>query len=128
VFCSREFFEGPMPWGNHGGPFANVGFYKDQLGIVHLKGVVGGLPERVAAESSIFRLPPAYRPANRRVFPSVGDNDAGGAVSEGRVDVQPNGLVTLVRACSGASAPDPNDCSTSGGYIALDGISFRRDG
>jgi hypothetical protein len=48
----------------------------------------------------------------------------GEEVSEGRVDLQPDGLVVLVFDCGSNFA----DCSASGGYVTLEGISFRRDG
>jgi hypothetical protein len=126
VFCSDS-LGGPGfdPWHNYGGGFATAGFYKDQLGIVHLKGLVAGdvleSPTFSPLVRSIFRLPPAYSPANRRAFPSVGRNSDGQEVSQGRVDVQPDGLVLLVSDCTSAQ----NDCSASGGYVALDGITFR---
>ena len=127
VFCSFSGDFGPEPWHNYGGGFATVGFYKDQLGIVHLKGLVGGplhdigLSPRVMP---IFRLPTAYRPANQRVFPTVGRDVEGQEVAQGRVDVQPDGLVVLEVDCSATFA----ECSASGGYFTLDAISFRRDG
>src|SRR5262245_38633890 len=40
VFCSAVGVGGGAPWKNFGGPHATAGFYKDQLGIVHLKGLV----------------------------------------------------------------------------------------
>ncbi len=84
--------------------------YKDQLGIVHLKGVVssqviwqGSTPRR----TSIFRLPQGYRPETGRIFASVGAANMGSPVEQeaaGRVDV-------------GANGP----------YFTFDGISFRPD-
>lgn len=127
VFCSGPGLSGPAPWHNYGGGFATAGFYKDQLGIVHLKGLVAAgfvneYNDPTARE--IFRLPSAYRPANQRIFPSVGRNANGQEISQGRVDIQPDGLVVLVHDC----APNYVDCSASGGYLTLEGISFRRAG
>jgi hypothetical protein len=125
VFCSFGVVAGAQPWSNYGGGFATAGFYKDQLGIVHLKGLVvpptvvtGGIP----FVWPIFRLPSAYRPTNQRVFPSVGRGSDGQEVATGRVDVNPNGLVVLESDCAGSQ------CSANGGYLTLEGVSFRRDG
>jgi hypothetical protein len=130
VFCG---FDSPAPgswrpWVNYGSPFATAGFYKDQLGIVHLKGLVStGLEHFISEDPKflpIFRLPPAYAPASERVFPTVGRNDFGQEISQGRVDVNPDGLVVFGQDC----APSQTDCSADGTYVSLDAISFRPDG
>ncbi len=105
VFCSDVFHSSGgdifFPWHNYGGAFASAAFYKDQVGVVHLKGLVGygnagGRSE--VTDYPIFRLPADYRPDRRRVFASVGGfGDA--EVVQGRVDVQRNGLVTFVQGC-----------------------------
>jgi hypothetical protein len=127
VFCSYVTSQtSAAPWQNYGAPFATAGFYKDQLGIVHLKGLVsngsfqGPNPQTIP----IFRLPPAYAPTNERVFPSVGRNADGQELSQSRIDVQPNGLVIFLQDCQAVSV----DCSADGSYITLDAISFRRAG
>jgi hypothetical protein len=127
VFCSVTVdFQAALAWRNYGAPFATAGFYKDQLGIVHLKGLVSNdfrLVGTIPSSLNIFRLPPAYAPANQRVFPTVGRDSAGQEVAQGRIDVQPDGLVVLVADC----APSLTDCSADGEYITLEGISFRPD-
>ena len=134
VFCSDEPSEGFFfPARNYGGDFSPVAFYKDQLGVVHLKGLAQihfpGSSSDVR-EFPLFRLPSAYRPATRRVFASVGSSSDGLAeVAQGRIDIEPHGLVILVEACG-----NDNDsggfvnCSASGGDITLDGITFRPQG
>jgi hypothetical protein len=126
VFCSLNGLSGFTPWHNYGDGYPTAAFYKDQLGIVRMKGLVsaGFINEQtnpVARE--IFRLPAAYRPASQRIFSIVGDNTDGQAVAQGRVDVQADGLVILTHDCS----PSYVQCSASGGYVPLDGISFRPD-
>jgi hypothetical protein len=130
AFCGLSSINGNwQSWANYGAPFATAGFYKDQLGIVHLKGLVSSDGTHFVATNPpnvvpIFRLPPAYAPAHRRVFPSVGRNNQGQELSQGRVDVQPDGLVIFLQDCD----PSHTDCSADGSYVTLDGISFRRDG
>ena len=119
-------------WGNYGGAFSPAAFYRDQLGIVHLKGLVSNAhidPHLDVRDNRIFRLPSAYRPATRRVFASVGSAQRGETeVTQGRIDVQPNGLVTLVQACGEAFDGGFEDCSSTGADITLDGITFRPAG
>lgn len=128
VFCSDEPSLGVFqPWVNFGGGFATAAFYKDQLGIVHLKGLVannqGSGPD--PRTSAILRLPVGYRPTTERVFPSVSRATINGLeVAQARVDVQPNGLVVLVGDC----VPNGVVCSGDGSYLTLDGVSFRPDG
>ena len=111
VFCSipvtndineTEFFG----WANYGGAFTPAAFYKDPVGVVHLKGLItNGHVSRSAdvKDYQLFRLPAAYRPATRRVFATTGSIGAiQTEVAQGRIDVQPNGLVTLVQACGEA--------------------------
>ena len=129
VFCSQGVGQNAaIPWANYGSPFANAGFYKDQLGIVHLKGLVSSGSDTIVSvdpvTEPIFRLPPAYAPAHERVFPTVGRNSQGQEVVEGRVDVNPDGLVVFIEDCAGG----PTNCSDDGGYVTLDAISFRPGG
>lgn len=126
-FCSFEFTPGEFyPWRNYGSGFATAAYYKDQLGIVHLKGLVANDVEfsgQTPQSQSLFRVPPAYRPASRRIFASVGSATADWQVGPGRVDVGPDGVVSLVSDC----APAADTCSSTGAYVTLDGIAFRPD-
>jgi hypothetical protein len=130
IFCSEH----PttlvwVPWKNFGPSLATAAFYKDQLGIVHLKGVVSSqvIPQgSIPSRSSIFRLPQGYRPETGRIFASVGAADMGSSVEQeaaGRVDVQADGLVVTEADCGAAVS----DCSANGRYLTLDGISYRPD-
>ena len=133
VFCSDPFNDlEEFVWHNYGGAFSPVAFYKDEGGVVHLKGLASRSAgaTHVPTEEPIFRLPSGYRPATRRVFASVGSSSINAAeVVQARIDVLPNGLVTLVQSCG----QDPNDahlvdCSASDGDVTLDGITFRPNG
>ena len=86
-------------WANYGEGFNSSGYFKDSLGIVHLKGLVklGG--------GTIFTLPEGYRPAARELHCVQSNGIAG------RVDILPNGEVQLVIG--------------SNIWVSLDGITFR---
>ena len=131
VFCTRLVLGVLHPWGNSGDGYSPAGFYKDQLGVVHLKGLAsfptGDFFNDEVSVSSILRLPPGYRPANRRVFPTVGEDQIGGvAVAAGRIDVTPDGHVALVRDCVLVES-ELDDCSARGLDITLEGVKFRPD-
>ena len=126
VFCSiptgvaGEF----SPWTNYGGQFATAAMYRDDHSVVHLRGLVRNnfqVSSNAVQERPIFKLPTGYQPQTRHVFPSVGSTLGGSEVVQGRVDIQPNGLVTMVHACAAGGV----DCSATGGDITLDGIEFR---
>ncbi|NEN88191.1 MAG: hypothetical protein F6K48_04355 [Okeania sp. SIO3H1] len=88
-------------WVNYGSGFNSAGFFKDSLGIVHLKGVV-----RNGTADTIFTLPPGYRPAAQELHSvTVAANVMG------RVDIFTNGEV---KRMIGSSA-----------WVSLDGITFR---
>lgn len=59
-------------WDNLGPAFAPAGFYKDGFGVVHLQGTL----DAPGTASTIFTLPPGYRPDsawNFNYFPVVAD-------------------------------------------------------
>ena len=130
VFCSFVISDVDVfPWKNFGGDTAPAAFYRDQLGIVHLRGAVvppgwlnpGGNPLSL----NIFRLPVGYRPSDHEIFSvagqsldSQGRNDGAAA----RVDVKPNGLVVDVQDCTNDAAAD---CAGNGAILSFSGIEFR---
>ena len=77
-------------WINYGAPHENAGYYKDALGIVHLKGLIRN------GTGLMFTLPVGYRPAEYNIFPAW---SAGGFA---RIDVESNGDV-IRSAGSGVS-------------------------
>lgn len=88
-------------WVNFGAPFNPAGYYKDQLGIVHLRGLV----KNGVIGSAIFTLPAGYRPTNQEIF-AVTSNSA-----FGRLDVTTAGDVVLGTG--------------SNLFVSLDSITFR---
>jgi hypothetical protein len=101
---------GTEGWKNYGAGYAEVGYYKDAFGIVHLQGValVGNSTCNPTC-GPIFYLPPGYRPTD-------GTHQAATFIAGnvfGYVDILTNGAVW----------PGPGQRL----YAALDGISFRTD-
>jgi hypothetical protein len=90
-------------WHNIGSGFSQAGFFKDALGIVHLKGSITG-PNGAFA----FTLPEGYRPTEELLLPALG----GGPTAAG-LQILQSGL--LQPFCAGGGT-----C-----IIGLDGLSFR---
>jgi len=88
-------------WTNFGSGYATAQYYKDKEGIIHIKGVVQGGGLNLAA-TAIFNLPAGYRPSENRIM--TGGSDAAGQGTSVRIDVNPNGDVTLVNALNNAGA------------------------
>jgi hypothetical protein len=109
----RDFIElsGPLPewtnafllnsWANAGAPYPAASYYRDRVGRVHLRGVVGG----GALGTSALTLITRHRPEAREPF---GTSSGAGAA---QVDVLPDGSVIVV---AGGTA-----------LVSLSGISFR---
>jgi hypothetical protein len=94
-------------WHNFGGGFSTGGFFKDALGIVHLKGnLTGG----TGNGSTAFTLPEGYRPAEALVIPAAGG--VAGPVAA-NVAVLQDGQLQLT--CQGLVA-----CA-----IGMDSLAFR---
>ncbi|MGH2674457.1 MAG: hypothetical protein ACRDKA_10095 [Actinomycetota bacterium] len=92
-------------WANDNPGTTSAAFYKDPLGVVHLKGIVSAS----SAGSTIFTLPAGYRPTKGACFPTV---RAVPVLSSAYVCVQVGGAVDLT---GGAG---------DGTYL-LDGLTFR---
>lgn len=95
-------------WRNFGEGFGTAAFYKDPVGVVHLKGFVIEDTDP-SGGTTAFTLPPGYRPS-QVMFPAVGA--AGGRA--------------LIIAPDGRVAPG---CSGGGGgcSVPLDGVTFRAE-
>lgn len=89
-------------WGNFGSGYATAGYYKDFLGIVHLKGLVSG--GSVGISTPIFTLPVGYRSLAKFAYGTVSNS------AFGWIQIDTNGTV----ACGGGSNTN----------VSLDGISF----
>lgn len=93
-------------WVNYGGSNENVGYYKDEFGIVHLKGTIKGGTS--TAWTALFNLPTGYRPFLQRRF-SVDGNNAYAMIS--------------ITASTGAV----NIVVGNSTQLSLDGISFKAE-
>ena len=109
-------------WTNYGGNFNDAAYYRDQDGVVHLRGLVkandGYLPPYYFTcgafgdtDATIGTLPDGYRPAGRSLFTVSSQN------KPGRVDAIPDGSVKIE-----AGYPE---YSAAKDYVSLDGITFR---
>ncbi|TNE86417.1 MAG: hypothetical protein EP330_22000 [Deltaproteobacteria bacterium] len=92
-------------WIDYGNGYGPVGYRIDEMGMVHLRGLIRTGAMDVAA----FTLPSGYQPSGRRLFPVQTSPD-----TIGRVDVYADGSVVPLTG--------------SNGWISLDGISFYADG
>jgi len=92
---------------NWGSGYATAAYYKDKVGVVHLRGLVN----RAANHNGIvvFTLPVGYRPSTSGKL--LFTTQAASGVS--RFDIFPNGDVVVTAG--------------STGWISLDGITFRAD-
>lgn len=91
-------------WVNHGGGFADAGYWKDREGVVHLQGLIRSGTTDLS--TVLFTLPPAYRPSARHIFMVLSNN------SPTRIDVLGNGDVLLSNTASNQ-------------WLSLSGIYFR---
>lgn len=94
-------------WVNQDTGFGQAGYYKDEFGIVRLKGVV----KSGAIGSTVFVLPAGYRPALSHTQATVSNN--GSADVLGRVVVQSDGKVSI--------------STGSNIWVSLDSITFRSE-
>lgn len=91
--------------------FSTAAFYKDPLGVVHLKGTV----HSGTAGTPIFTLPPGYRPAKSETFATVGGSNTFADI--------------LVRGISDSTGVGRVDLQSGNpAFVTLDGISFRAEG
>jgi hypothetical protein len=98
-------------WNNLGTAVESAAFYKDQLGVVHLKGHVQG----GNGGQGIFTLPSGYRPSKFEYFPSMSGASQTQWLGEPYIKIGPDGLV-IASGTTGASAD---------GFHTLNGITFR---
>lgn len=92
-------------WANYGGTANSVGYYKDSLGTVHLRGVV----RLGTMGATLFTLIEGYKPKTQFNLGTVGDRGNDGKVPV-HVSVNPSGQVVPT--------------STATIWISLDGLSF----
>jgi hypothetical protein len=71
-------------WASYGGPFSAARYIKDDLGIVHLDGLMAG----GTMGASAFTLPAGFRPAYQQIYAAVCNPNA-----IGRLDILANGQV-----------------------------------
>lgn len=119
IFCGSISPEGDIVrWRNYNGGYEGARFSRDAVGQVHLEGLVKQQTSgngTALDQTTIFRLPPGYRPAAALLFPV--DCAAVAGVTHGRLDVTKTGSVVW-------QAYD--ECVT-GAYLSLSGIDFKAE-
>lgn len=99
-------------WTNQGGSFATVGYCKNELGILQLRGLIK--PGTTAAGTVLFTLPVGYRPAIvNKIQTIIYVNFSSFATLI--IDINPDGKVAIGNVAVAANAT----------WISLDGISIR---
>ena len=93
-------------WVAFGGGGSTPGFYKDQLGVVHLRGEFKSGTSSNNATGDMFTLPSGYRPAGNQQF------RGGDATGSGNIAVLSSGEVRALN-------------STGNVLLAVDGFTFR---
>ncbi len=93
-----------------------AGYFKDSLGIVHLRGVIENVAVPAQRKEEIFRLPEGYRPASRELHigADLGSTRKGPRLA--RVEITKDGAVRAVNLILLGVGPI---------WLSLDGITFR---
>lgn len=109
-------------WTNHSNGYNQAGYFKDSMGIVHLRGLI----KSGAIGEAAFTLPEGYRPQHRELHVAATEPEKSSIVTNplsqitkriavtatfGRIDIDTNGNVLIW---------DGNNL-----WISLDGITFR---
>ncbi|MCP1355472.1 hypothetical protein [Aneurinibacillus migulanus] len=96
-------------WTNFESDFAKTAYMKDELGFVHVKGLIkSGL-----TNTPVFIFPSGYRPIERNVFIAMNGESSGG-VRQCRIDIFPDGSVLILNI-------------TENVFVNLNGIIFRAE-
>jgi hypothetical protein len=77
-------------WSNLGGGYADIGYYKDEFGVVHIHGFLTGGVE--TSGTTIFVLPVGYRPNKNMYYGCVSMSDTNEYFA-GYIRVESNGNV-----------------------------------
>ncbi len=90
-------------WVNYGAGYNDCGYRKDEMGWVHLRGLV----KNGTDGASIFTLPAGYRPQARELLVGASEDHYG------RIDILTDGTVV------------PSAGTTAPGWVCLDGLTFK---
>jgi hypothetical protein len=101
-------------WHNEPGLAETAAFYKDQLGIVHLKGLVKG-----GSAPQVFRLPVGYRPAAGKLLTPIVSCVSGLFCG--------SGVSSLSIRGSGLSEEGEVSAPLGATLVGFDGVTFRAE-
>lgn len=83
-------------WVNLGGTYATAGYYKDQVGTVHLKGVIKS--GTASDGTTILILPTGYRPSEDLIISTI--SSTASAIQVSRLDIMMDGRVIIYNAAN----------------------------
>ena len=93
-------------WVNYGGGYEDAGYYKDNFGVVHIRGLIKN--GTTTNGTDLFTLPVGYRPVGYNIMAT--NTNPG---SHANIHLQPGGIVEIFG--SGVSAT----------WLSLNNLSFR---
>lgn len=95
-------------WNNFEGDYIEASYFKDALGMVHLRGLI----KDGTSGTEVFHLPIGYRPEKKEVHPiAIEDHSNNSLTQIGRLDIYTDGTVQIVQGNSS--------------WSSLSGVSFR---
>ena len=94
-----------------------VAFYKDSLGVVHLKGKAKCVGNVCNSASLVYQLPAGYRPFQQQIFVGLAGQNQNVAGTATRINVEANGWVSKA----------PTAMDSQNGWVSFDGITFRAE-
>lgn len=98
-------------WVDFGGVYATAGYYKDDMSVVRLKGVIKN--GTIAAGTILFTLPVGYRPSLDIILTSL--SSSAGTATPIAIEVSAAGVVKIGSFNAGST------------WLSLDGLSFRAE-
>jgi hypothetical protein len=95
-------------WVNHSAEWADAGYYKDDFGLVHIKGLIKN--GTTTATTLLFTLPAGYRPVEHEMFAQMSSDGTNKTATS--IKVASTGEVVL-------------DSTAGASWLTLSGITFR---
>jgi hypothetical protein len=117
AFAQDIGFPGYLFWHANDNNVNKVAFYKDSLGVVHLKGKAKCVGTVCNSASLVYQLPAGYRPLQQQIFVGLAGQNQNVAGTATRINVEANGWVSKA----------PTAMDSQNGWVSFDGITFRAE-